>query len=81
MRYVAAYLLAALGGNDSPCKADVTKILESVGLDIDNDRLDKVNFTPLHEPLKIHLKRFKIVSHRGVFLLIGMPQHIVFITY
>lgn len=42
MRYVAAYLLAALGGNDSPSKADVTNILESVGLDIDDDRLDKV---------------------------------------
>ena len=41
MRYVAAYLLAALN-NDSPSKADVTKILESVGLDIDDDRLDKV---------------------------------------
>ena len=43
MRYVAAYLLAALGGNDSPSKADLTKILESVGLDIDDDRLDKVS--------------------------------------
>ena len=43
MRYVAAYLLAALGGNDSPSKADVTSILESVGLDIDDDRLDKVS--------------------------------------
>lgn len=42
MRYVAAYLLAALGDN-SPSKADVTKILESVGLDIDDDRLDKVS--------------------------------------
>lgn len=42
MRYVAAYLLAALGGKDSPSKADVTKILESVGLDVDDDRLDKV---------------------------------------
>lgn len=42
MRYVAAYLLAALGGNASPSKDDVTKILESVGLDIDDARLDKV---------------------------------------
>ena len=41
MRYVAAYLLAALN-NDAPSKADVTKILESVGLDIDDERLDKV---------------------------------------
>ena len=41
MRYVAAYLLAALS-KESPSKNDVTKILESVGLDIDDDRLDKV---------------------------------------
>ena len=43
MRYVAAYLLAALS-KDAPSKADVTKILESVGLDIDDERLDKVVF-------------------------------------
>ena len=43
MRYVAAYLLAALN-KDAPSKGDVTKILESVGLDIDDERLDKVVF-------------------------------------
>ena len=42
MRYVAAYLLAVLGGNKSPSKNDVTSILESVGLDIEGDKLDKV---------------------------------------
>jgi len=42
MRYVAAYLLAVLGGNKTPSKADVTSILESVGLDVEADRLDKV---------------------------------------
>lgn len=42
MRYVAAYLLATLGGNANPTKEDVTKILESVGLDIEEERLDKV---------------------------------------
>ena len=42
MRYVAAYLLAVLGGNNNPGKQDITKILESIGLDIDDERLDKV---------------------------------------
>lgn len=42
MRYVAAYLLAVLGGNSSPDKAAITKILGSIGLDIDDDKLDKV---------------------------------------
>ena len=42
MRYVAAYLLATLSGNSNPSKEDVIKILESIGLDIDDDRLSVV---------------------------------------
>ena len=42
MRYVAAYLLATLGGKANPSKDDITKILESVGLEIEDDKLDKV---------------------------------------
>ncbi len=42
MRYVAAYLLSVLGGNNNPSKNDISKILESIGLDIEDDRLDKV---------------------------------------
>ena len=42
MRYVAAYLLAALGGNASPSEADVKKILSSVGVDVDAASLKKV---------------------------------------
>ena len=42
MRYVAAYLLAVLGGNESPSAADVKKILSSVGIDAEDDKLKKV---------------------------------------
>jgi large subunit ribosomal protein LP2 len=42
MRYVAAYLLAVLGGNDKPSDADVKKILSSVGIDADAASLKKV---------------------------------------
>lgn len=42
MRYVAAYLLAALGGNDNPEAKDIKKILESVGIEADDTRLGKV---------------------------------------
>ncbi|TDH16996.1 hypothetical protein EPR50_G00003800 [Perca flavescens] len=42
MRYVAAYLLAALGGNGNPEAKDIKKILESVGIEADDTRLDKV---------------------------------------
>lgn len=40
MKHLAAYLLIALGGNESPSAADVKKVLESVGIEADNDRLD-----------------------------------------
>merc|ERR1712189_158814 len=35
MRYVAAYLLAQLGGNDAPDAAAIKAILSSVGVDAD----------------------------------------------
>lgn len=42
MRYVAAYLLATLGGSKSPSKDDITKILSSVGIEVDDEKLNKV---------------------------------------
>merc|ERR1712117_244975 len=38
----AAYLLANLGGNKDPTKEDIEAILESVGIEVDNDKLEKV---------------------------------------
>ncbi|XP_034471572.1 60S acidic ribosomal protein P2 [Drosophila innubila] len=42
MRYVAAYLLAVLGGQESPANADLEKILSSVGIEADAERLSRV---------------------------------------
>jgi len=42
MRYVAAYLLAVLGGNDKPSESDIKKILSSVGIDADPECVKKV---------------------------------------
>ena len=42
MKYLAAYLLAVLGGNATPSASDVTKILSSVESTIDNEKLDKL---------------------------------------
>ena len=42
MRYVSAYLLAVLGGNESPSAADLKNILDSVGIEVDNDLASKV---------------------------------------
>ncbi|KAK2857917.1 hypothetical protein Q7C36_005836 [Tachysurus vachellii] len=42
MRYVAAYLLAVLGGNNSPSAKDIKNILGSVGIEAEDERLNKV---------------------------------------
>lgn len=46
MRYVAAYLLAALGGNANPSAQDIKDILGSVGIEADDERLNKVTESP-----------------------------------
>jgi large subunit ribosomal protein LP2 len=42
MKYLAAYLLLALAGNETPSAADIKSVLSSVGIDAEGDRLDKV---------------------------------------
>ncbi|KAM4583480.1 60S acidic ribosomal protein P2 [Fundulus diaphanus] len=42
MRYVAAYLLAVLGGNANPSAKDIKDILSSVGIEAEDERLNKV---------------------------------------
>ncbi|KAJ3168399.1 60S acidic ribosomal protein P2 [Geranomyces variabilis] len=42
MKLLAAYMLATLGGNNSPSAADVKKILSSVGVDAEEERLTKL---------------------------------------
>lgn len=42
MRYVAAYLLAVLGGKSDPTTQDIKTILGSVGIDADDDKIAKV---------------------------------------
>mmetsp|Transcript_26211 Transcript_26211/g.41962 ORF Transcript_26211/g.41962 Transcript_26211/m.41962 type:complete len:168 (-) Transcript_26211:469-972(-) len=42
MKYMGAYLMAVLGGKESPTAADVKVILEAGGLTIDQEMLDRV---------------------------------------
>ncbi|KIK60342.1 hypothetical protein GYMLUDRAFT_59488 [Collybiopsis luxurians FD-317 M1] len=42
MRYIAAYLLLQIGGNSSPSKKDIKKVLSAVGIESDDERLDKL---------------------------------------
>ncbi|XP_010514554.1 PREDICTED: 60S acidic ribosomal protein P2-3-like [Camelina sativa] len=40
MKVIAAFLLAKLGGKENPTSNDLKKILESVGAEIDESRID-----------------------------------------
>ncbi|KAF2253554.1 ribosomal protein 60S [Trematosphaeria pertusa] len=42
MKHLAAYLLLGLGGNTSPSAADVKGVLEAVGIEADDERLEKL---------------------------------------
>lgn len=42
MRHIAAYLLLQMGGNASPSADDVKKVLGAVGIEADEERLDKL---------------------------------------
>ena len=40
MKHLAAYLLLGLGGNTSPDADDIKEVLEAVGIEADDDRLE-----------------------------------------
>ncbi|TRX88457.1 hypothetical protein FHL15_010647 [Xylaria flabelliformis] len=40
MKHLAAYLLLGLAGNTSPSAKDIKKVLDSVGIEADDDRLE-----------------------------------------
>jgi large subunit ribosomal protein LP2 len=42
MKHLAAYLLLGLGGNTSPSAKDIKGLLDSVGIEADEDRLEKL---------------------------------------
>mmetsp|Transcript_4082 Transcript_4082/g.7263 ORF Transcript_4082/g.7263 Transcript_4082/m.7263 type:complete len:109 (-) Transcript_4082:312-638(-) len=42
MRVISAYLLAVLGGNANPSAEDINKILSSVGVEADSERVSKL---------------------------------------
>lgn len=42
MKHLAAYLLLGLGGNTSPSAQDIKGVLSSVGVDADDERLEKL---------------------------------------
>ncbi|XP_075881178.1 60S acidic ribosomal protein P2 [Nelusetta ayraudi] len=69
MRYVAAYLLAALGGNTKPSASDIKAILGSVGIEADDERLNKViselNGKDINEVMNAGLSKLTSVPAGG----------------
>lgn len=42
MKYIAAYLLLTLGGKTSPSASDIKELLDSVGVEAEEERLNKL---------------------------------------
>ncbi|KAK0543543.1 60S acidic ribosomal protein P2 [Tilletia horrida] len=42
MKYIAAYLLLQSAGNSAPTADDITKVLASVDIEVDSERLEKL---------------------------------------
>ena len=42
MKYIAAYMLAKLGGKEEPTFEDIKRIIESVGIEIDEDKINQI---------------------------------------
>ncbi len=42
MRYIAAYLLLKIAGNESPTADDITKVITSVGIEVEEDRVNSL---------------------------------------
>jgi large subunit ribosomal protein LP2 len=42
MKHLAAYLLLGLAGNSNPSAKDIKGVLSSVGVDADDERLEKL---------------------------------------
>lgn len=42
MRYLGAYLLLQIGGNASPSADDIKKVLDAVGIECEDERVEKL---------------------------------------
>jgi large subunit ribosomal protein LP2 len=42
MKFLAAYLLLTLGGKTSPSASDIKELLDSVGIESEDERLNKL---------------------------------------
>ncbi|XP_060775449.1 60S acidic ribosomal protein P2 [Neoarius graeffei] len=77
MRYVAAYLLAVLGGNTSPSTKDIKSILGSVGIEAEDERLNKViselNGKDINDVMNAGLAKLASVPAGGAVAVSAAP--------
>ncbi|XP_039605261.1 60S acidic ribosomal protein P2 isoform X2 [Polypterus senegalus] len=77
MRYVAAYLLATLGGKTSPTAKDIKSILASVGIEADEERLNKViselNGKNINDVINSGLSKLSCVPSGGAVAVGAAP--------
>ena len=77
MKVIAAYLLAFLGGNTSPTADDVKNILESVGAEADEDRLEfllaELKDKDITEVIAAGREKFASVPSGGGAIAVAAP--------
>ena len=77
MRYVAAYLLAALGGNEKPSADDIKKILSSVGVSAEDDKIkiviDQLAGKAIEEVIAEGVEKLASVPSGGAVAAGGAP--------
>ncbi|PUZ65749.1 hypothetical protein GQ55_3G249800 [Panicum hallii var. hallii] len=77
MKMIAAYLLAVLGGNTSPTADDVKNILESVGAEADEEKLDflltELKDKDITEVIAAGREKFASVPSGGGAIAVGAP--------
>nr|Q967Y9.2 RecName: Full=Large ribosomal subunit protein P2; AltName: Full=60S acidic ribosomal protein P2 [Eimeria tenella] len=69
MKYVAAYLMTVLGGNEAPTAADVSRVLEPVGAEVNPEVLktliDAMQGKAAHEVISAGLEKLQKVPCGG----------------
>ena len=69
MKYIAAYALLVLGGNEQPTDADVRKVLQEIGGEVNEEELTRVvnalKGKALHEVIAAGSKKLATVSFGG----------------
>ena len=67
MKYIAAYMLAKLGGKEEPAFEDIKRIIESVGIEIDenkiNEFISKLRGKNINEIMKEGKSKLSIISN------------------